>query len=62
MILPFLVQIFRTFATVTFFVQCLLVNTLQYPDAVDVVQDSETEDPHGASNEETVCGLAVISH
>ena len=28
MILPLLVQIIRTFATVTFFVQCLLVNTL----------------------------------
>ena len=41
-ILPLLVQIIRTFATVTMFVQCVLVNTLQYHD---VVQDSETEDP-----------------
>ena len=27
------------------FVRCVLVNTLQYHDTVDVVQDSETEDP-----------------
>ena len=44
-ILPLLVQIVRTFATVTIFVQCVLVNTLQYHDTVDLVQDSETEDP-----------------
>ena len=25
---------------------CVLVNTLQYHDTVDIVQDSETEDPH----------------
>ena len=27
-------------------VLCVLVNTLQYYDTVDFVQDSETEDPH----------------
>ena len=27
------------------FVRCVLVNTLQYHDTVDFVQDSETEDP-----------------
>ena len=43
--LPLLVQIIRTFAIVTIFVQCVLVHTLQYHDTVDFVQDSETEDP-----------------
>ena len=45
-ILPHLVQITWTFAIVTIFVQCVLVNTLQYHDTVDFVQYSETEDPH----------------
>ena len=45
-ILPLLVQIIRTFATVTIFVQCVLANTLQYHDTVDFVQDSKTPDPH----------------
>ena len=45
-ILPFLVHIFRTFATGTTPVLCVLVNTLQHHDTVDFVQDSETEDPH----------------
>ena len=44
-ILLFLVRIIWTFATVTSFVLCVLVNTLQYHDIVDIVQDSETEDP-----------------
>ena len=44
-ILPLLVQIIRTFATVTIPVLCVLVNTLQYHDTVDLVQDSEKEDP-----------------
>ena len=44
-ILPLLVQIFRTFAIVTFFVLCVMVNTLPYHDPVDFVQDPETEDP-----------------
>ena len=43
-ILLFLVRIFWTFATVKIFVLCVLVNTLQYHDTVDIVQDSETED------------------
>ena len=43
--LPLLVQILRTFATVTTLVLGVLVNTLQYHDTVDFVQDSETEDP-----------------
>ena len=33
------------FATHDNFVLCVLVNTLQYHDAVDFVKDSETEDP-----------------
>ena len=45
-ILSLLVQIIRTFATVTMFVKCVLANTLEYHDTVDLVQDSETEDPH----------------
>ena len=44
-ILPHLVHIIRTFATVTTPVLCMLVNTLQYHDTVDFVQDSETKDP-----------------
>ena len=48
-ILPLLVQIIRTFANVTIFVQCVLVNTLQYHHTVDFVQDSETEDPQWSS-------------
>ena len=44
-ILPLLEQIIRTFATVTIPVLCVLVNTSQCHDAVDFVQDSETEDP-----------------
>ena len=44
--LPLLVQIIRTFATVTTFVLCVWVNTYQHRDTVDFVQDSETEDPH----------------
>ena len=44
-ILRLLVQIIRTFATVTIPVLCVLVNTLQYHDTVDLVQDSEKEDP-----------------
>ena len=31
--------------SLSLFVRCVLVNTLQYHDTVDVVQDSETEDP-----------------
>ena len=45
-IMPLLVQIIRTFAIVTMFVQRVLVNTLRYHDTVDFAQDSETEDPH----------------
>ena len=30
-------------------VRCVLVNTLQYHDTVDFVQDFETEDPHSCS-------------
>ena len=37
--------LFGTFATVTTPVLGVLVNTLQYHDTVDFVQDSETEDP-----------------
>ena len=44
-ILPLLVQIVRTLAIVTIFVQCVVINTLQYHDTVDLVQDSEMEDP-----------------
>ena len=44
-ILLFLVHFIRTFATVTTHVLGVLVNTLQYLDTVDVVQDLETEDP-----------------
>ena len=29
----------------TIFVQCLLINTLEYHDTFDFVQDTETEDP-----------------
>ena len=36
-ILPLLVQIIRSFATVTTLVHCVLVNTLQYHDTVDFV-------------------------
>ena len=45
-ILPLLVQIIWTFTTLTIIVHCVLVNTLQYHDTVDLVQDAETEDPH----------------
>ena len=38
-------HIFRTCATVTIFILCVLVNTLQYHDTVDFAQDSETENP-----------------
>ena len=44
-ILPLLVQIIRTLATVTTPFQCVLENTLRYHDTVDFVQDPETEDP-----------------
>ena len=45
-ILVLVVHIMRTFATVTTPVLGVLVNTLQYPDTGDFVQDSETEDLH----------------
>ena len=32
-------------------VLCVLVNTLQYHDTVDLVQDSEKEDPHAVWHE-----------
>ena len=41
----FLVHSVRTFATVTTPVLGVLVNTLQYLNTVDFVQNSETEDP-----------------
>ena len=44
-ILLFLVRNFWTFATVTIFVLCVLIDTLQYHDTVEFAQDSETEDP-----------------
>ena len=46
-ILLFLTLIFRTFAALTIFVECVFVNTLQYHDTDDFGQDPETEDPHG---------------
>ena len=48
-ILLLLVHVIRTFATVTTTVLGVLVNTLQYHDTVDFVQDSETEDPQFGS-------------
>ena len=44
-ILLLLVHFIRTVVTVTIPVLCVLVNTIQYHDTVDIVQDFETEDP-----------------
>ena len=56
-ILPLLVQIIRTFAIVTIFVQCVLVNTLQNHDTVNFLQDSVTEDPHSAHISSWSCDM-----
>ena len=48
-VLPFLVQIIRTFATVTILVLCVLANTLQYHDTVDSHKDARTHATSGPS-------------
>ena len=45
-ILLLMVHIIQIFATVITLVLGVLVNTLQYHDTVNFVQDSKTEDPH----------------
>ena len=55
-ILPLLVQIIRTFATLTNLCSVCAGNTLHYHDTVDFVQDSETEDPQDDDSLSKVVG------